>query len=128
MSYDGRHLLADLFGCAGLDDAALIERALRDAAAAAGATLLDVRLHAFGPGAGVTGVALLAESHISIHSWPERGYAAIDIFLCGRRHDPAAALAVLVDRLGAARVEQQTVARGYAAAPAADGGGAEQRG
>ncbi|MBX9814616.1 MAG: S-adenosylmethionine decarboxylase proenzyme [Proteobacteria bacterium SG_bin5] len=114
MSYDGRHLLADLFGCPGLDDAALIERALRDAAAAAGATLLDLRLHGFGPGAGVTGVALLAESHISIHSWPEHGYAAIDIFLCGRRHDPAAALDVLVARLGATRVAQQVIARGYA--------------
>jgi S-adenosylmethionine decarboxylase len=116
MSYDGRHLLADLFGCSGLDDAALIEGALRDAAAAAGATVLDVRLHAFGPGAGVTGVALLAESHISIHSWPERGYAAIDIFLCGRRHDCDAALAILVARLCAGRVERHLVARGYAAA------------
>lgn len=116
MSYEGRHLLADLFGCSGLDDAALIEAAMRAAAAAAGATLLDVRLHAFGPGAGVTGVALLAESHLSIHSWPEHGYAAIDIFLCGRRHDPEAALAVLVARLGAARVEQRLIARGFAAA------------
>ncbi|XHR98792.1 hypothetical protein ACFB49_03850 [Sphingomonas sp. DBB INV C78] len=114
--YDGRHLIADLHGCARLDDAAYIERVLRDAAAAAGATVLDVRLHAFGPGQGVTGVALLAESHISIHSWPENGYAAIDFFLCGSRHDLEAALNVAVTGLAAGRVERQTIARGYGVA------------
>uniref|UniRef100_UPI003CCC38EB adenosylmethionine decarboxylase n=1 Tax=Edaphosphingomonas laterariae TaxID=861865 RepID=UPI003CCC38EB len=111
--YDGRHLIADLHGCARLDDAAHVETVLRDAAAAAGATVLDVRLHAFGPGQGVTGVALLAESHISIHSWPETGYAAIDCFLCGRAHDLDAALAVIVAGLGATRVDRQVIARGY---------------
>lgn len=111
--YDGRHLIADLHGCARLDDAAHIERILRDAAAAAGATLLDVRLHAFGPGQGVTGVALLAESHISIHSWPESGYAALDFFLCGRSNDIEAALAVVVTGLDAQRIERQTIPRGY---------------
>ncbi len=112
--YDGRHLIADLHGCAGLTDVDLIERALRDAAEAAGATVLDVRLHAFGEGQGVTGMALLAESHLSIHSWPEHGYAAVDIFLCGARHDPEDALAVIAAALGAATVERMTVARGYA--------------
>lgn len=113
--YDGRHLIADLHGCARLDDADHIERILRDAAAAAGATILDVRLHGFGPGQGVTGVALLAESHISIHSWPETGYAAIDLFLCGRSHDLEAALTVMVDGLSASHVERQTIPRGYGA-------------
>jgi S-adenosylmethionine decarboxylase len=113
--YDGRHLIADLHGCARLDDAAHIEGTLRDAAAAAGATLLDIRLHVFGPGQGVTGVALLAESHISIHSWPEAGYAALDFFLCGRAHDLEAALAVVVERLSATRVERQVIPRGYGA-------------
>lgn len=111
--YDGRHLMADLHGCTGLTDIALIERALRAAAAAAGATVLDVRLHAFGEGQGVTGVALLAESHISIHSWPEHGYAAIDIFLCGARHNPDDALGAIVAALAATRVSTKTVARGY---------------
>lgn len=111
--YDGRHLLADLHGCTGLDDAPLIERALRAGATAAGATILDVRLHAFGPGQGVTGVALLAESHISIHSWPENGYAAVDIFMCGRSHDLDAALSVITKALGAQSVSQRTIARGY---------------
>ena len=115
LPYDGQHLLADLHGCPVLDDIALIEVALREAAAAAGATIIDLRLHGFGPGMGVTGVALLAESHISIHSWPEHGYAALDFFLCGRAHDLDAALGAVVERLRPERVESHRVARGYGA-------------
>ncbi|HEY9552895.1 adenosylmethionine decarboxylase [Allosphingosinicella sp.] len=111
--YEGRHLIADLHGCSGLADVALVERALAEAAEAAGATLLDIRLHGFGPGQGVTGVALLGESHISIHSWPEHGYAAIDIFLCGARHDLEASLAVIARQLRATSVVKQVVERGY---------------
>ena len=111
--YDGRHLVADLHGCTGLDDVARIEAALRAGAEAAGATVLDVRLHPFGPGAGVTGVALLAESHISIHSWPEHRYAAIDIFVCGRRCRPDAALETIAAMLKAEEVRTTTLARGY---------------
>ncbi|MES0036069.1 adenosylmethionine decarboxylase [Mesorhizobium sp. M0046] len=90
----GLHLLVDFWECCGLRDAEGIERALRDAAAACGATVLGVMLHNFGEGGGITGVALLAESHISIHTWPETGYAALDLFMCGRC-DPRAALPVL---------------------------------
>lgn len=111
--YDGRHLVADLHGCTGLDDVHRIEAALRAGADAAGATVLDVRLHPFGPGAGVTGVALLAESHISIHSWPEHRYAAIDIFVCGRRCRPDAALDTIATLLEAREVRTTTLARGY---------------
>ena len=111
--YDGRHLIADLHGCSGLDDIGLIDRALRGAAGAAGATVLEVRLHGFGPGQGVTGMALLAESHISIHSWPEHGYAAIDIFLCGARHSADDALAAIVDALQAQTVTRTMIERGY---------------
>jgi S-adenosylmethionine decarboxylase len=114
--YRGVHLIADLHDCAGLDDIALIERALREAAAAARATLIDLRLHAFGPGQGITGVAILAESHISIHSWPEHSYAAVDIFVCGDRCDPDAALAVLGDVLGAGARQVRSIDRGYSLA------------
>ncbi|MBN9548646.1 MAG: adenosylmethionine decarboxylase [Alphaproteobacteria bacterium] len=90
----GVHLLVDFRECRDLRDVEGIERALREAAAACDATVLDVMLHNFGEGGGITGVALLAESHISIHTWPETGYAAIDIFMCGRC-DPRRALPVL---------------------------------
>ncbi len=112
--YDGRHVLADLHGCAArLDDAVPIEVALRQAADAAGATVLDIKLHAFGEGQGITGVALLAESHISIHSWPEHDYAALDFFLCGGKHDIDAALAVFIKALQPERVRANAVERGY---------------
>lgn len=113
--YEGRHLLADLHGCSGLDDLALVRAALVRAAAAAGATLLDLRLHSFGPGEGVTGVALLAESHISIHSWPEHGYAALDIFMCGATNDLDAALRSVRADLAATSVTTRTIERGYGA-------------
>jgi S-adenosylmethionine decarboxylase len=111
-------MLIDLFGCSHLDDPERIEATLRAAVSAAGATLLDVRLHHFGPGNGVTGVALLAESHMSIHSWPEHGYAAIDIFLCGERHDLAAAQEVFVRRLDAEHSSIRSISRGFALADA----------
>ena len=117
--YDGRHLVAELHGCSGLDDLALVERTLAEAAAAAAATLLEIRLHGFGPGMGVTGVALLAESHISIHTWPEHGYAAVDIFLCAPRNDLEAALAAIGAGLEAGRIDRQLISRGYASLPTA---------
>ncbi len=82
LRFAGFHLLVEFWGAEGLKDVQLVEKALRDAAHMAGATVLDIYAHSFSSG-GVTGVAVLAESHISIHTWPERGYAAIDIFMCG---------------------------------------------
>lgn len=90
----GTHLLIDFWGAHNLGSEALVKKALRQAAEACGATVLDIRLHHFGEGAGVTGVAILSESHISIHTWPETGYVALDIFLCGKC-DPHKALPVL---------------------------------
>jgi len=100
----GRHWIVEFHGAHSLGDVKVIRRALKNAAALAGATLLKVQLHHFGSGSGVTGVALLAESHISIHTWPERAYAAIDIFMCGRNCSPAAALASLRIELEPKRV------------------------
>ena len=109
----GIHLLADL---AGIDaplllDAAAIDALLREAALAAGARILHSHFHSFGPGAGVTGVLLLAESHISIHTWPEHGFAAADIFMCGEAQ-PQRALAVIDAALKPASRSVQTIARG----------------
>ena len=81
----GAHLIVDLYDAKQLDDIDHIEAALRQCVEAAGATLLHIHLHHFEPNGGVSGVAVLAESHISIHSWPENGYAALDVFMCGRR-------------------------------------------
>lgn len=117
-AFEGHHLIADLQGATGLADAAHVERCLRDAAAAGGATVLEVRLHSFGPGQGVTGVALLAESHISIHTWPEYGSACIDIFLCGRRHDPDGALAAIVKGLDAVVTRRTLLTRSFGSQPA----------
>lgn len=79
----GAHLIIDLYDAKKLDDIGHIEAALRQCVEAAGATLLHIHLHHFEPNGGVSGVAVLAESHISIHSWPENGYAALDVFMCG---------------------------------------------
>lgn len=81
--FAGAHLLLDMWGASGLGDQDLIREALTRAVEAAGATLLNLQLHQFTDSGGVSGVALLAESHISIHTWPERGFAAVDVFMCG---------------------------------------------
>lgn len=94
--FAGSHILVDLWGARNLDDQDLIERALRNAAAACGATLLHIHLHQFSGSGGVSGVAVLAESHISVHTWPERDFAAFDVFMCGKC-DPMDALPVLRD-------------------------------
>jgi len=112
MDCAGTHLILDLWECEGLDELPRVEAALRDAAAAAGATLLRVDLHGFGEGAGVTGVAMLAESHLTVHTWPEHGYAACDVFLCGAGVQADAAAEVLAARLGAGRRETRRVERG----------------
>src|SRR6478736_5995712 len=81
--YAGTHLIIDLVRAKRLDDLEHIEQTLRRCVEVAGATLLHIHLHHFTPNGGVSGVAVLAESHISIHSWPEVGYAALDVFMCG---------------------------------------------
>ena len=111
----GQHLLADLYGSDAflLTDAAGIDALLRGAAQAAGARILHSHFHTFGPGAGITGVLLLAESHISLHTWPEDGFAAADIFMCGQAR-PELALEVITAALRPAAQDVRTLVRGAA--------------
>ena len=81
--YAGNHLIIDLFGAKHLDDIDHVKNTLEDCVDKAGASLLHIHLHHFTPNGGVSGVAVLSESHISIHSWPEADYAALDVFMCG---------------------------------------------
>jgi S-adenosylmethionine decarboxylase len=83
IEFAGTHLIIDLWGAKRIDDLEHMEQALRDAVDAAGATLLHIHLHHFTPNGGISGVAVLAESHISVHTWPERDFAAFDVFMCG---------------------------------------------
>jgi S-adenosylmethionine decarboxylase len=109
----GRHILADLYGVEPelLRDAAEMERLLRGAASAAGAQILGSHFHSFGDAGGVTGVVLLAESHISVHTWPESKFAAADIFMCGAA-DAERALARVLQALSPLRQRVQEAARG----------------
>ena len=114
----GRHVIIECFGEQAGYDAVALERLLRRAAAAGRATVLSCHMHGFGASGGVTGVALLAESHITVHTWPEAGYAAFDVFMCGSC-DADRAAAVLAEAAPAARAVIRRVAR---PSPAADSG------
>lgn len=94
MKFAGTHLLVDLWDARNLDDPEQIDRTLCEAAVTAGATILHSHFHHFTPNGGVSGVVVLAESHISIHTWPERNFAAVDIFMCGAC-DPHLAIPVM---------------------------------
>ncbi len=111
--YAGQHLLIDLYGAKRLDDVEHVERTLKRCVEASGATLLHMHLHPLKPTGGVTGVAVLEESHISIHSWPETGYAALDVFMSGTA-DPARAIPVLQEAFEAGEVVVKTHLRGSA--------------
>ena len=104
LEFAGTHLIIDFWEASSLDDLALMEATLRRAVDVAGATLLHIHLHHFTPNGGISGVAVLAESHISVHSWPERNYAAFDIFMCGDA-EPRKAIAVLEAAFAPGRVE-----------------------
>lgn len=83
LEFAGTHLLIDFWGADNLTDLNVMEAAFRKCVVECGATLLHIHMHHFTPNGGISGVAVLAESHISVHTWPERGYAAFDIFMCG---------------------------------------------
>ena len=111
LCFAGTHLIIDLWGARRLDDIAFIETTLRQAVQLSGATMLHIHLHHFTPNAGVSGVAVLAESHISSHTWPERQYAALDVFMCGDA-DPYRAIAVLRDAFEPSAVQINDHKRG----------------
>ena len=109
--YAGTHLIIDLVRAERLDDLEHIEATLLRCVEVAGATLLNIHLHHFTPNGGVSGVAVLAESHISIHSWPEYGYAALDVFMCGQT-DPRRAIDVLKEAFSPGKVVVKEHLRG----------------
>jgi len=108
--YSGIHLIIDLYGAEHLNDLAHIEATMRECVDTSGATLLHIHLHPFEPN-GVSGVAVLAESHISVHTWPDDNYAAFDVFMCGDTQ-PALCTDVLREAFKAERVEVKELLRG----------------
>ncbi len=111
VSCAGAHLIVDIWGADQLDDLELMERAMREAVEAAKATLLHIHLHHFTPNGGISGVAVLAESHISVHTWPERQFAAFDIFMCGDAK-PELAVEVLRTHFHPGQFQVQELLRG----------------
>jgi S-adenosylmethionine decarboxylase len=109
----GMHYLLEFSGCpaAGISRAADVKKVLLEAARRSGATILKVYFHQFRP-AGVTGMIFIAESHFSIHTWPESGYAAVDILTCGVM-EPQKAIDYLKEALQAGRVDVRRICRGF---------------
>ena len=109
----GRHLLLELHDCSSeiLNNLETVKGALVEAAKRAEATIIDVVFHEFNP-FGISGVVVIAESHLSIHTWPEYRYAAVDIFSCGTTLKPAEAAQYLVEQFGASHSSCVEVSRG----------------
>jgi S-adenosylmethionine decarboxylase proenzyme len=108
----GHHLLADLKGCdpSRLSDLACVREAMLEAARVSGATIITHTFHHFAP-LGISGVVIVSESHLAIHTWPEHAFAAVDFFTCGKV-DAAKALEHLREAFRCARVETLEVCRG----------------
>jgi S-adenosylmethionine decarboxylase len=111
IQFAGSHFIIDLWGATELDNLPLMESTLRRAVDRCGATLLHIHLHHFSPNGGISGVAVLAESHISVHTWPEHGYAAFDVFMCGNTN-PVKSLPVFEQAFRPARSDIQELMRG----------------
>jgi S-adenosylmethionine decarboxylase len=110
----GRHLLVELWEAKNLDQASMVEDALVEAVRASGGTLLDTKIVPF-PNGACSGVAIIAESHLSIHTWPEFGYAAVDLFTCSADMDPDAAFDVMRKYFDPGTVQVVEVKRGISA-------------
>ncbi|GIX46675.1 MAG: S-adenosylmethionine decarboxylase proenzyme [Candidatus Tectimicrobiota bacterium] len=115
--YVGTHLVVDAWQSPEhlLNDPEWIRQALQEAVAAGGATLIDLCVHQFSPH-GITATATLAESHIALHTWPEFGYFAADLFFCGKG-DPHRAMRSLQEALQAKQVRYTELKRGFEYAP-----------
>lgn len=109
----GRHILCEAYGCDAevLNDLDAVQRIMVDAAIVAGAEVREVAFHRFSP-QGVSGVVVISESHLAIHTWPELGYAAIDVFTCGETVNPWDACNYLVEQFKAQTTTAQEVRRG----------------
>jgi S-adenosylmethionine decarboxylase len=107
----GRHIILEMWGCQNLDSVQTAEQALREMVVALDVNLLDLRVYPFSP-VGVTGIAIVSESHLVIHTWPEHGYAAVDIFTCGEPRDPQDAVQVLHRLYDPERVGVMEINRG----------------
>ena len=111
----GKHCILELHGCPHdvVNDETIMREVIREASRESRSTLLQLASHRFEPH-GVTVLGLLAESHISVHTWPEHGYAAVDIFTCGEATEPERACEFLIDRLGAEQHSIRVLPRGDA--------------
>lgn len=109
----GRHLLIELHDCNRevLNDPGFLRKVMVEAAVRCGAVILGDSFHHFSP-QGVSGVVIIAESHLSIHTWPEYGYAAVDVFTCGVSVDPGKAAEVLIEKLGSRNPSMMEIPRG----------------
>jgi S-adenosylmethionine decarboxylase proenzyme len=109
----GRHLVAELADCnvALLNDLSRLQIILKEAARKSGATVVDSVFHRYSP-QGVSGIVVIAESHISIHTWPEYNYAAVDCFTCGTSVDPSRAIDYLKKELACKSVVVRELRRG----------------
>ncbi|KIC11267.1 S-adenosylmethionine decarboxylase [Leisingera sp. ANG-M1] len=108
--FAGTHLIIEVMKGSGLDCEERIQNAFRKIVDVCGATLLHIHTHKFSP-QGVSGVAVLAESHISVHTWPEIGYGAFDVFMCGDAQ-PWKAIDVLKEAFGTDLVDVKELLRG----------------
>ncbi|RJX23693.1 MAG: S-adenosylmethionine decarboxylase proenzyme [Dethiobacter sp.] len=109
----GRHVLAEFYGCSPdiLNNTAKIEQIMVNAALEAGAEIREVVFHEFTP-QGVSGVVVISESHLAIHTWPEFGYAAVDVFTCGTTVDPWVSCYYLKKHFTAERMAAKEIKRG----------------
>jgi S-adenosylmethionine decarboxylase len=109
----GRHILAEIYGCDSeiLNNKISIEKIMVESALKAGAEVREVTFHKFSP-QGVSGVVIISESHLTIHTWPELGYAAVDIFTCGDKINPWDACNYMTELFKAKNMTATEVKRG----------------